>query len=641
MATSPPPQPPPSDDAHATARPHSRGHTGPSALPAGFTPLEPGDPASVGPFRLVGRIGSGGMGAVYGALDDSGRHIALKVIHPRHAQDPAYRANFAREAELLARVDAECAPGFLGADTSAPLPWLATEFVQGDTLSRHTAHRGPLDGTALTAFAAGTAEALATVHAAGIVHRDIKPANVILGTGGPRVIDFGIARALDDTGPEEGVYGTPGWVAPERLGGAAATAAADVFAWGALVVHAATGHGPFGSGDVETLLRRTREGRFDVDGVPEDLLPLVLRALSADPAERPSATEAFEEVLRLPAARSLAARAEAVGAGSGARDRLRALLGAVWRGFGTTGRGAGPWVAAAAVLTASAAAAGGGSAAAGGAAAGSAAGASAAGGAGAAGAAGAGAAGAGTVAGMSKGVAMAAAGATAAAVVGGGWVAGRVLTDQPLLPGAQAEASPSPTASPSPSEPAYPQQVEFRSMTVGFPADWNVQRVQDDFAYLPDDPSMPGEWVAVFPGGGSCDTELTWTTVSTEGCEHIKILGPQGIDRGGPGLAPVDEQTYYIPSTDVPPCPEGVELAPFDRTQAESGPTDDIPTAPIGGLDAYYNEFAVPCYNLETNAFDTTYTQRLWLLPDSGILVVDNVGVPELGDMLARAQTGG
>ncbi|WP_245646253.1 serine/threonine-protein kinase, partial [Nocardiopsis trehalosi] len=332
-------------------------------LPAGFTPLAPGDPLAIGPFAVVGRIGAGGMGAVYGALDPSGGHVAVKVIHPKYAGDPAYRAQFAREAELLSRVDAECAPAFLGADPAAPQPWLATSFVTGRTLRRHVAAAGVLAGAELTAFAAGTAEALAAVHAAGITHRDVKPANIILSPEGPRVLDFGIARATDDTGEEQGLYGTPGWVAPERLDGRPATPAVDVFAWGGLVVYAATGHGPFGTGDSGTLLARTRAGRPDTEGVPEELRPLVAAALSAEPADRPTAAEALAALLDLAAA----------GAPGDPRGRLRALLAAAWHGF-EGGRGAGPWIAAASLLSLSSAVAGGAGGAAGGLAAGGAAG---------------------------------------------------------------------------------------------------------------------------------------------------------------------------------------------------------------------------------------------------------------------------
>src|SRR5690606_2336500 len=175
--------------------------------------------------------------------------------------------------------------------------------------------------------------------------------------GGPKVLDFGIARAADDRTPEEGVYGTPGWVAPERLAGEPETPGADVFAWGGLVVYAATGRGPFGTGDAAELVQRTRTAEPDLDGVPDELLPVVFRALSRDPADRPGAAEALAEVLALTGAD--AAR------GGGERERLRGLLRAAWTGFEAV-RGAGPWIAAAgsaAALTGAAAVAGAGAAA--------------------------------------------------------------------------------------------------------------------------------------------------------------------------------------------------------------------------------------------------------------------------------------
>ncbi|GAB3446177.1 hypothetical protein GCM10027570_17210 [Streptomonospora sediminis] len=614
--------------------PFSPGDTSPqpeeTPLPAGFAPLRDDDPTAVGPFQLVGRIGAGGMGAVYGALDGRGYHTAVKVIHPGNALDPAYRARFAREADLLSRVDAECAPAFVGANTTGPQPWLATEFVHGDTLRHHTSEYGPLSGAALTAFAAGTAEALAAVHAAGIVHRDIKPANIIVGPHGPRVLDFGIARDVADATPEEGVYGTPGWIAPERLSGETATTAADMFAWGALVAYAAAGRNPFGAGEAAALLRRTREGRADVDGVPDELLPLVERALAVDPGERPTAAEALEGVLATVAAEPDATRPDS-------RTRLRTLLGDTWRGFAASGRGAGSWTAAAAMLSTAGSGAGAGSAPAGGAA--------------AAGAGAAGTAGAGTVLGMSKGVTAVVAGITATAVVAGGWAVGRLLTDQPVVPVAQEDPSPSwepssepartsepppaPEQSPTPSD--YPQSVGFRSMEIGFPADWNVQRIQENFGAAGES-GRPGEWVAAFPGGGSCDTEVTWTTVSAAGCEHVKILGPEGIELGGPGYAPIDPQTYYVPSSQLPLCPDGAALQPYDQSAAEQPNEPEL--APIGSLDAYYNEYAVPCSE-GSGRPESSYLQRLWLLPDSGILVVDNIGLPELNEILAQAETGG
>ncbi|MDA0567489.1 serine/threonine protein kinase [Streptomonospora sp. S1-112] len=619
-----PPDPPHDPGSHDTGPQTPAPPTGaPDRLPVGFSPLLPEDPATVGPFALVGRIGAGGMGVVYGALDSAGRRIAVKVIKPEHARQPAFRAQFAREAELLSRVSAECAPAFLGAETTAAQPWLATEFVQGGSLSDHLAAEGALSGPALRAFAAGTAEALAAVHAAGVVHRDIKPANVVLSPEGPRVLDFGIARALDDPRPEEAVYGTPGWVAPERLEGRPATPATDMFAWGALVACAATGRRPFGAGDPDTRNQRVRAGRADLDGVPEDLLPLVRRALAADPAERPTAAEALAAVLEI-------AGAPQAPAGTEPRHRVRALLSATWRGFGATGRGAGPWVAAGSLLALSSATATAAGGIAGGAAAGTAAGA---GGAGAAaGGAGAAAAGGGTILGMSKGMALTAALVTATAAVGGGVAAGRLLdSEEPAPPAAQDSPSPSESGDP------FPQRVAFRSVEFVFPEDWTVERIEDDFQ-TPGSPTPEfEEWVAVFPGGGSCDADLTWTYPSAEGCEHIKILGPLGIARGGPGWGPLDQNTFYVPSGDVAPCPEGVEQLPYDREADVDQPEAGL--APIGGLDAYHNEFTVPC--LTEPGFDfAAYRQRTWLLPESEILVVDNIGVPELDDILAEAETG-
>ncbi|MES0834506.1 serine/threonine-protein kinase [Nocardiopsis tropica] len=253
-----------------------------------FPPLLPGDPRTVGGYRTVGRLGSGGMGAVYAAADPSGRLVAVKLVHADLAADRDFRARFHREASLVQRVVSPCVPRFVASDTRAAQPWLATEYVPGPTLRRHVDEHGPLSGAPLHAFATGVAEALRAVHAAGVVHRDLKPGNVVLSGDGPKVLDFGIARALHETAITRtgGLFGTPGWVAPELLRGAPPGPAADVFAWGGLVAFAATGRAPFGAGSAESAALRVLEGEPDLDGVPENLLGLVRGALARDPGRR-------------------------------------------------------------------------------------------------------------------------------------------------------------------------------------------------------------------------------------------------------------------------------------------------------------------------------------------------------------------
>jgi hypothetical protein len=606
-------------------------HGPPAALlPTGFRPLAQDDPVTVGPFRLVGRLGAGGMGAVYGALDGAERHVAVKVVHARYAADPGFRAQFAREAELLRRVDAECAPAFLGADPDAERPWMATEFVPGATLAAHVREHGVLTGDRLLAFAAGTAEALAAVHHAGIVHRDVKPANVILSPTGPKVLDFGIARATDDHAPEEGVFGTPGWIAPERLDGGADTPAVDVFAWGGLVVYAATGHGPFGTGDTATLIARARTAEPDLEGVPEDLLPLVSRALSRDPAERPAAVEAFAAVL------------DASGAGAsadGLRERLRALLSGAWTGFAAV-RGAGPWIAAAgsvAMLTGSSTAVGAGTAAGGAATVSGAAGAS--------GASAAAAGGAGTIAGMGKLTAALVATATATAVTTGAWVGGRLYTDQPILPFGQGSAAAEPSSDPA----AEGERVEFRGMTLTLPEGWTALTVEEEFGdFAMEEERVTEEWMVLYPGGqeGCEGVDWTWSDHERYQCDHVKVFGPAGIDYGGESWQPIDRATpdgrqgRFAPGTDAGVCPYGVELS--DPTGGETEAELEYRTVAVGDRDASHATGLVRCGDPEgpAGAPFRAFEQRSWLLEEPQILVIDEYGIEGLDAILAGAEWG-
>ncbi|PSK89443.1 serine/threonine protein kinase [Murinocardiopsis flavida] len=265
---------------------------------AGLAPRTEKDPTHVGGYRVVGRLGAGGMGVVYAAVDDGGAPLALKVVHRQYAADSEFRARFAREVDLLRRVTGTCVPGFRGADTKSARPWLGIEYVPGLTLKEHIDRHGPLSGDMLLGLAAGIAEALQVVHAAGIVHRDLKPGNVMLAPSGPKVLDFGIARAVEESAITRtgGLFGTPGWLAPEQYQGAEPAPQSDLFAWGGLVAYAATGRRPFGTGTPDELAIRTLEHEPDLAGLPEQLHALVAAAMAKDPARRPTATQALDAV---------------------------------------------------------------------------------------------------------------------------------------------------------------------------------------------------------------------------------------------------------------------------------------------------------------------------------------------------------
>lgn len=264
-------------------------------------PLQADDPRVIGPYRLVHRLGAGGMGTVYGALDKRGQRVAVKLIHRELAQDPEFRARFAREVTLLDRVEGAFTARLLAADPHAAQPWAATEYVPGPTLAQHIADAGPLSEQELIGLAAGLAEALRALHAVNVVHRDLKPSNVILSPIGPRLIDMGIARALDETSVTRTgvVVGSPGWISPEEYRGEQLGPATDIYGWGLLVLHAATGRLPFGTGRPEVLaLRVLSDDPADLQDLPESLRGLVTQALSKNPHERPRADAILREVTR-------------------------------------------------------------------------------------------------------------------------------------------------------------------------------------------------------------------------------------------------------------------------------------------------------------------------------------------------------
>ena len=260
-------------------------------------PLLQTDPSQVGRYRLIARLGAGGMGVVYLGVDSDGQQFAVKVLRPELADNPEFRVRFGREVTMLTRVQGVCTVRVIEADTQAPKPYLVTEYADGPSLSEYIDARGPLDAGMLYGLATGLAEALAAIHAAGIVHRDLKPSNVVLTAGGPKVIDFGIAQALDTTSlTKTGItVGSAGFMAPEQVMGKAGTAA-DIFTWAVTVAYAASGQSPFGTGASDAILYRIMHAAPDITAVPPGLHPLVEAAVAKDPQARPTAQQLLSQL---------------------------------------------------------------------------------------------------------------------------------------------------------------------------------------------------------------------------------------------------------------------------------------------------------------------------------------------------------
>src|SRR5689334_10657056 len=248
-------------------------------------------PRKIGPYRVIEKIGEGGMGVVYLGTDADRRQVAIKVLGAAVAGDPSARQRLAREVDTMRRVRNRYVAEVLDADVDGPAPYIVTRYVPGQTLEEKVRKDGPVRGMALEALAEGLAEALAAIHAAGVVHRDLKPGNVMLDAGQPVIIDFGIAHIPDSTRLTKTglVMGTPGYLAPEVIEGSPSSGASDVHSWGATVAYAATGRQPFGNGTYQTIFFRVLEGKPDLAGIPPHMLPFVTAALSTDPQSRPSA----------------------------------------------------------------------------------------------------------------------------------------------------------------------------------------------------------------------------------------------------------------------------------------------------------------------------------------------------------------
>ncbi|MFE5622153.1 serine/threonine-protein kinase [Streptomyces virginiae] len=255
-------------------------------------PLEAGEPRTIGAYRLLGRLGAGGMGRVYLGRSAGGRTVAVKIVHPHFASDEEFRARFRREVEAARRVGGEWTAPVLDADPEAAVPWVATGYVAGPSLDRALAAHGPLPEASVRAVGAGLARALVAVHGLGLVHRDVKPSNVMLTLDGPRLIDFGIARATDGTASltSTGVsIGSPGYMSPEQILGKGITGAADVFSLGAVMAFAATGRPPFTGDNSATLLYKVVHEPPELGELPAgDLRDLIAACLAKTAADRPA-----------------------------------------------------------------------------------------------------------------------------------------------------------------------------------------------------------------------------------------------------------------------------------------------------------------------------------------------------------------
>ncbi|NEC18671.1 protein kinase domain-containing protein [Streptomyces parvus] len=258
-----------------------------------FSPLAHDDPHSLGPYRLIARLGGGGMGTVYLARSATGRTAALKTMHARIATDSASRTRFRLETDAARVIGPVHGARVFDADPHAETPWLATEYVLGPPLDDAVALTGPLPEPAVRALGTLLCAALAQLHASEVVHRDLKPSNIMVTADGPKVIDLGIARAIgDDRLTRTGTAaGTPAFMSPEQATGQEHTSAGDVFALAGVLTYAAAGHGPFGTGQHADLMYRVRHAEPDLTGVPAALVPVLIPCLSKNPAARPTTTE--------------------------------------------------------------------------------------------------------------------------------------------------------------------------------------------------------------------------------------------------------------------------------------------------------------------------------------------------------------
>ncbi|MDQ1656330.1 MAG: eukaryotic-like serine/threonine-protein kinase [Cryptosporangiaceae bacterium] len=262
-------------------------------------PLHAGDPREISRYRIVARLGEGGMGVVYLGETPEGQLVAVKVIREHLATREDFRARFRAEVATASKVARFCTAPILDADTTADAPYIVSEFIDGPTLTDVVERTGPLPGAQLHALGVGVASALGAIHRAGVMHRDLKPSNVLLSQFGPQVIDFGIARAVDSltsiTQPGR-MMGSPSYMAPERFRGGTVTQKVDIFAWGAIMAYAGTGHQPFGE-STDAAFYQVLYGEPDLEGLDPQIAELVVWAVRKEPEERPTAQQLLDALV--------------------------------------------------------------------------------------------------------------------------------------------------------------------------------------------------------------------------------------------------------------------------------------------------------------------------------------------------------
>jgi serine/threonine protein kinase len=252
-------------------------------------PLQAGDPQQVGSYRLVARLGAGGMGQVYLGDSPGGRKVAVKILLAQLAADGDFRRRFAREVAAARQVGGFHTAPVVDADPGADPPWMATAYIPGPSLATAVQENGPLDPAAVRQLGAALAEGLAAIHSCGLVHRDLKPGNIILAQDGPRIIDFGIARSADTTAvTSSGVLiGTFWYMSPEQVNGQPVDARSDMFSLGSVLAYAATGRAPFEAATIPAIAQRIASGSPDLEGIEDQLRDVILACMAKDPGQGP------------------------------------------------------------------------------------------------------------------------------------------------------------------------------------------------------------------------------------------------------------------------------------------------------------------------------------------------------------------